>query len=403
MNDLKYKYYIIKGINDMEIIIIDRVRKTIYAIENGMYVNKIKEIQKVYEKDKKSGFMKGYVGSEYLRTIIDGESRHFSSSAILLKTNDRKEFDMECMEIRKEQTKLRLKRIERELEKLLKGEQYYTYVHSNSDDVIGEEKLDDKYSANNKIVENTLDEILKPKHYEEKEVEVTILDEEYDLGTTFYYIGEPKGDYEVFMKYLAENMIVKEIWKDSQTLIVGIGEFIKKHVKEFSHLFGKQMEEVHIENIIKMIDGNATESCYEDFLKEFKVNFSFMLCNNHTFEEIKKRTVEDLDYKKAHDLAFIENRETHTSAYLGVYDNQIQLTYSVHSQNNFDSIYENIASESININNIKSENDLERVMKSMLENFCHSRSEFIEELSKKLNEENTEEQEESEELDDNYE
>lgn len=399
MNDLKYNYYIIKGFSDRDVTILDRVRKTIYAIENGMYVNKVKEIEKIYEKDRKSGFMKGYVGSRYIRAVIDGESSNFSSSDILLKTNDRKKFDMECMQIRKEQTKLRLKCIERDLDQLLKEEQYYTYTFSNLDYVNGKEKLDDKYLKNNKIPENTLDEILKPKPYEEKEIEVTILDEEYDLGTTFYYIEGPKDNYEKFMKYLSENIIVKEIWKDTNTLIVGIGEFIKKHEEKFSNLFGKQKEEEYIENIVKMIDGNATESCYEDFITEFKINFNFMFCNNHTLETIKETPIEELDYEKAHDLAFIENREAHVSAYLGVYDNEFQITINVHSQKDFDNNYMNLRaiSEKINIKDLKNKEDLETLMRTMLADFYYKCSKNIEILSKRLDEDEIK-QEETEEL-----
>ncbi len=401
MNELKYNYYIIKGFSDRDVTIIDRVRKTIYAIENGMYVNKVKEIEKIYEKDRKSGFMKGYVGSRYIRAVIDGESSHFSSSDILLKTNDRKKFDMECMQIRKEQTKLRLKCIERDLDQLLKEEQYYTYTFSNLDYVNGKEKLDDKYLKNNKIPENTLEEILKPKPYEEKEIEVTILDEEYDLGTTFYYIEGPKDNYEKFMKYLSENIIVKEIWKDDNTLTVGIGEFIKEHVKEFSNLFGKQTEETYIEDVIKMIDGNATESCYEDFSKEFKINYNFMFCNNHTFEEIKETPIENLDYEKAHDLAFIENREAHVSAYLGVYDNEFLLTFSIHSQEDFDNNFMNLKAipDKISIKDIKNKDELETIMRSMLADFYNKSSKNIEILSKRLDEnENSITQDETEEM-----
>ncbi len=396
MNDLKYKYFIIEGLNELSKTIIDRDRKVIFEIKDGNYINKTKEITKIYEKDKKSNFMKGYVGSKYLRTLIDGESSHFSLSDILLKTNDRKKFDMECMQIRKEQTEHRLKCIKREWENLIKEEQYYTYAFSNVDYVTGEDKLDDKYLQNNSTMENTLNEIIKPKPYEEKEIEVTILEENYDLETTFYYIEEPKDNYEKFMKYLAENIIVKQIWENSDTLIVGIGEFIKKHVKEFSNLFGKQTEETHIENVIKMIEGNATESSYKDFIKEFKMDFKFMFCNNHTFKELKEKTIDNLDYEKAHDLAIIENKETHTSAYLGVYDNQFQLTYSVHSQNDFDNNYENIIADPINIKDIKSEKELKDLMESKLNDFYNSRKEYIETLSLKLNEENMEEQEDEE-------
>lgn len=400
MNSLKYKYFIIKGIDEFTKTIIDRDRKVIFEIKNGNYLNETKEIQKIYEKDKKADFMKGYVGSTYLEAMVDGESSNFYESEILLKTNDRKKFDMECMKIREEQTEHRLKCIKREKDKLLRGEQYYTYTFSNSDYVNEKDKMDDKYFQNNYTPENTLNEIMKPKPYEEKEIEVTILDEIYDLGTTFYYIENPKDDYEKFMKYLSENVIVKEIWKD-ETLIVGLSDFVKSHVKEFNNLFGNQIEEVYIENIIKMIDGNATESCYEDFLKEFKINFNFMLCNNHTFEEIKETPIEKLDYEKAHDLAFIENKDAHVSAYLGVYDNEFQLTFSIHSQNDFDNNFMNLRAipNKINIKDIKDKEELESVMKSMLIDFYNNSSENIEILSKRLDEnENNIIQEEAEEM-----
>lgn len=389
MNDLKYKYFIFKGINDLEYLTIDRERKVICTIRDGLYSNQTKECEKIYEKDKDKSWDKRRVGYNWVKCLLTGYKDGILDE-LVLQTNKRKEFDLECMSIRKEQIELRMKCINRDINKLLTEEQYYTYAFSNVDYVIGE----DKYFKNDNTIENTLYEIIKPKPYEEKEVEVTILDEDYDLGTTFYYIEEPKDNYEKFMKYLSENIIVKEIWKGRDTLIVGIGEFIKNHEEQFSNLFGEQIEEVHIENIIKMIDGNATESCYEDFLKEFKINFNFMLCNKHTFEEIKETSVDELDYEKAHDLAFIENKETHTSAYLGVYDDEFQLTYSVHNQNDFDNNYENILVEPINMNNIKSENQLKEIMESMLDNFYNTRSELIEELSKKLNEENTEEMEE---------
>lgn len=400
MNDLKYKYFIIEGISESDIVIIDRVRKVIHSIKNGMYVDETKEIQKIYEKDKKADFMKGYVGSNYLRTLVDGESRHLGFNKILLKTNDRRKFDMECMKIRKEQTEHRLKCIKREWDKLLKEDQYYTYTFSDLDYVIGNDKIDDKYFQNRYTTENTLDEILKPKPYEEKEVEVTILDENYDLGTTFYYIEEPKDDYEKFIKYLSENVIVKEIWKD-ETLIVGLNDFVKSHIKEFNHLFGNQMEDIYIENIIKMIDGNATESCYTDFKKTFKTDYNFMFCNNHTFEEIKEATIGDLDYEKAHDLAIIENREALVSAYLGVYDNKFQVTFSIHSQTDFDNNFMNLraVADIINMKDINNKEELENLMKSMLNDFYNNSSENIEILSKRLDEnENNVIQEETEEM-----
>ena len=46
MKDIKYKYFIIKGINDSIKTIIDRERKVIFEIRDGNYINKTKEIIK---------------------------------------------------------------------------------------------------------------------------------------------------------------------------------------------------------------------------------------------------------------------------------------------------------------------------------------------------------------------
>lgn len=115
-------------------------------------------------------------------------------------------------------------------------------------------------------------------------------------------------------------------------------------------------------------------------------SFNFMFCNNHTFEEIKKESVEELDYEKAYDLAVIENREKNISAYLGVYNNEFELTYSVHSKSDFDSNLENIAAELMDITKINSEKELKDTMIAMTNNYFKDKEKLIESLSNRLNE-----------------
>lgn len=118
-------------------------------------------------------------------------------------------------------------------------------------------------------------------------------------------------------------------------------------------------------------------------------NFNFMFCNNHTFEEIKNENIEKLDYEKAYDLAVIENREKRISAYLGVYNNEFELTYSVHSKNDFDSNLENTEAEFIDMTKINSEKELKDTMISMTNNYFKDKDKLIETLSNRLNEDNS--------------
>ena len=275
MNDLKYNYLIFEGISSGEYRIIDRQRKVICSIKDGRYINDTKECLKIYIKDKGKDWENRRMGYNWIKCLITGNERETMSKAVL-KTNNLKEFDLKCFEIMQEQIKGRERNIEYYKERLNKNEQYYTYAFSNLDYVIGEDFLDESYFETKIEKENTLERIIKPylDSEKEKEQEYTIIDEVYDLRTTFYYVEEPKDDYEKFMKFMSENLVVNEIWKDN-TIIVKLNDFVKEHVRELSNLFGKQTEEVHIENLIKMIEGNATESCYSDFRKEFKTDFKF--------------------------------------------------------------------------------------------------------------------------------
>ena len=397
MNDLKYKYLIFEGFSSGEYRIVDRQRKVICTIKDGRYYNDTKECKKIYMKDKAKPGEPTRMGTNWIKCLITGDQK-YAMSKVILETNNLKEFDLKCFELMKEQIKGREKNIEYYKENLIKGEQYYTYAFSNLDYVIGEDSLDESYFETNIEKENTLERIIKPNLQEDKEQEYTILDEVYDLGTTFYYIEEPKDDYEKFMKFMSENLIVDEIGKDN-TIIIKLNDFVKEHVKELSNLFGKQTEEVYIENLIKMIDGNATESCYSDFRKEFKTDFKFTFCNGHTFDDIKNKSKSELEYEKAHDLAFVENRDAHSSAYLGVYDGRFVVTYSVHSTKDFDKVFENTIIEYIDMNSIRNEEQLKGTLKSMLLKYYQGRDEVIEKLAEKLDEDiNIMEQDENEEL-----
>lgn len=129
-----------------------------------------------------------------------------------------------------------------------------------------------------------------------------------------------------------------------------------------------------------------------------KTNSNVIFCNNHSFEEIKNKNIEELDYEKAHDLLYAESRSANISVYLGVYDNKFQLTYSVHSRNDFDNNYENVLSEEINIDKIKDEKELKNIVIDKLDKFFIDKNKLIYTLSIDLDKENNEEQEESEEL-----
>lgn len=153
-------------------------------------------------------------------------------------------------------------------------------------------------------------------------------------------------------------------------------------------------------------EGNEEESCifgtdyYEledeitDILNEelatknkrnYIMNYSkFEMCNGHTFKEIKEKCIEELDYEKAHDLVNVENTKYGISVYLGVYNNEFELTYSIHSKKDFDNNFENVKSELINIEEINDIQELERIMKKKLGIFLVENIEQIEQMSKEL-------------------
>ncbi len=137
------------------------------------------------------------------------------------------------------------------------------------------------------------------------------------------------------------------------------------------------------------LEDKITEILNEEFLTKNKRNYimnysNFKMCNGHTFEEIKEKDIEELDYEKAHDLADVENTEYCISAYLGVYNNEFELTYSIHSKKDFDNNFENVKSELIDIDKISDIQELEKIMKKKLGIFLVENIDQIEEVSKEL-------------------
>lgn len=140
------------------------------------------------------------------------------------------------------------------------------------------------------------------------------------------------------------------------------------------------------------LEDKITEIINEELLTKNRRNYimnysNFKMCNGHTFEEIKEKNIEELDYEKAHDLAYVENIKYGISVYLGVYDDKFDLTYSIHSKKNFYDDLENITSEEINIDKINDIQELEKVMKMKLGVFLVENLEQIKKLSKKLDKE----------------
>lgn len=140
------------------------------------------------------------------------------------------------------------------------------------------------------------------------------------------------------------------------------------------------------------LEDKITEIINEELLTKNRRNYimnysNFKMCNGHTFEEIKEKSIEELDYEKAHDLAYVENIKYGISVYLGVYDDKFDLTYSIDSKKNFYDDLENITSEEINIDKINNMQELEKVMKMKLGVFLVENLEQIKKLSKKLDKE----------------
>lgn len=157
------------------------------------------------------------------------------------------------------------------------------------------------------------------------------------------------------------------------------------------HNFIEALKYHYIPEVIRKIE-NAINLKLDDIYKEFNKNIEFYFCNGHCIDEIKEGNVEDLSYEKAHDLANIENKKYNISAYLGVYDDEFQLTYCIHNKDDFENEFDNVMVDKLDISKIKDERDLEKTMINMLQNFYITQYEI-------LNEEfniNTKNEEESE-------
>lgn len=135
---------------------------------------------------------------------------------------------------------------------------------------------------------------------------------------------------------------------------------------------------------------SSFENIINTIQKEDIINTSkFYLANNHTFEEIKKSNIEDLDYEKAYDLAVIENKEYNISTYLGVYESNYYLTFSVHSSKSYDIYFENTLTQKLDITKINSKEELEENMKKALSEFYNKAKVGIEKRIEELDEEAT--------------
>ena len=107
--------------------IIDRKRKKIMTIENGIYADITEKCKKAYEKEKeKSNKLMTCIYYEILQSQSDANSYN-----ILLVTDDQKEFDKKLFEIQKKQLEDMLNFLNYNVIKLEKDTQYYTYELSN--------------------------------------------------------------------------------------------------------------------------------------------------------------------------------------------------------------------------------------------------------------------------------
>ena len=98
------------------------------------------------------------------------------------------------------------------------------------------------------------------------------------------------------------------------------------------------------------------------------MNIEFHFDNNHNFTEIKNTNIDKLDYEIAHDLASVECTEMNISAYLGVYNNQFELTFNIHNKNDFND-FDNITATVLDLEKIKTQKELENIMKRELIKF----------------------------------
>ncbi len=150
--------------------------------------------------------------------------------------------------------------------------------------------------------------------------------------------------------------------------------------EEEACIYGTDYYELE-EEITDILKGELATKNKRNYIMDYS---KFTMCNGHTFEEIKEKDIEELDYEKAHDLADVENTKYCISAYLGVYNNEFELTYSIHSKKDFDNNFENVKAELINIDQISDIQELEKIMKKKLGIFLVENIGQIEEVSKEL-------------------
>lgn len=108
MEDLKYKYFIFKGMNDLEYVLIDRQKGKIYTLKNGEYEDQTKICREIYWRDKEKNWENIRMGFYYEECLRSGKKSGFISD-IVLESNDLEKFNFKSTKIRLNQVNMRLK------------------------------------------------------------------------------------------------------------------------------------------------------------------------------------------------------------------------------------------------------------------------------------------------------
>lgn len=122
----------------------------------------------------------------------------------------------------------------------------------------------------------------------------------------------------------------------------------------------------------------------EDNLIKDDNGYIFEFDNGMTFDTLKKEPIESLDYEIKHDLASVYNEGACVSVYLGVYDNEFTLTFSIHSNQDYYGDFENMDCLIISLEDITTEEQLKNLMVQELKNFSLNYKEKIELYSKEI-------------------
>lgn len=115
-------------------------------------------------------------------------------------------------------------------------------------------------------------------------------------------------------------------------------------------------------------------------------NSSFNLCDNFSFEDIKKKSIETKEVDNQINLAVIENERYNISALLHLYKGKLYIGYNIHSNKNYNVLQGNVEKEEINISNINTLKEMKEMMEENLAYFFIMNREYIEKISKNLGE-----------------